>query len=44
MSAQEEKWEIAFSGRQLDSVRKEKSVVLPQGLVLVKEHNHPLQL
>ena len=44
MSAQKEKWEIAISGRQIDSVRKEFTVVLTTGLVLVREHNHPLLL
>ena len=36
MSAQEEKWEIAISGRHMDSVRKEILVVFTTGLVLVK--------
>ena len=44
MSAQKGNWEIAISERQMDSVRKEIPVVLTTGLVLVKEHNHPLLL
>ena len=44
MSAQKEKWEIVISGRQMDSVRNEISVVLTTGLVLVKEHSHSLLL
>ena len=44
MSSHKAEWENAFSGRQLDSVRKEIPVVLTTGLVLVKEHNHPLLL
>ena len=37
-----EKWRIAVSGRQMDSVRKEISVVFTTRPILVKEHNHPL--
>ena len=44
MSAQKETWETVFSGRQMDSVRNEIPVVLTTGLVLVKEHSHPLLL
>ena len=44
LSARKEKWETAFGGWQLDSVRKVISVVLTTGLILVKEHNHPLLL
>ena len=36
MSAQKEKWEIAISGRQMDSVQREIPVVFTTGLVLVK--------
>ena len=44
MSAQKEKWETAISGRHMHSARKEIPLVLTTGLVVVKEHNHPLLL
>ena len=44
MSARKEKWENAFSGKQLDSVRKEIPVVPTSGLFLIIKHNHPLPL
>ena len=44
MSALKEKWETAFNGRRTDNVQEETTVVLTTGLILVNEHNHPLQL
>ena len=55
-SAQKEKWENAFSGKQLDSVHeetlagsltgkpRETDAITDTDLILVKEHNHPLLL
>ena len=43
-SARTEKWENAFSGKQLDSVPEETPVVFTTDLILVNEHSHPLVL
>ena len=44
MSALKEKWETAFHGRRTDSGRKEIHVFVTTGLILVREHHHPLLL
>ena len=42
--ASREKWETGFSGKHMDNVRKVTPVFLTASPILVKEHNHPLQL